>query len=155
MGFTHARYWTLHLIFIEFHWVSPGCTPTREWSPFSSCMLTAPPNSSPSSDLLGWCSVFQVPVNQELRVLAQVLIPATSSHTVNLYTSSLMAQRIFQKPFEPVIQSRTHQFSHKSTVGDYMRVFGKVKIYNIHEFPLAHTAIHHTLVTGATEITSM
>lgn len=154
MGFTHARYCALHLIFVEFHWVSPGCAPTCEWSPFSSCILTAPPNSSPSSNLLGWCSVFQV-VNPELRVLAQVLIIESSSHTADLYTSSLMTQTIFQKPYEQVIQSRTQQFSYKSTVGDYMKVFGKVRIYNIPKFSLAHTAIHHTLVTGATEIASL
>lgn len=87
--------------------------------------------------------------------MAQVLIVESSSHTADLYTSSLMAQTIFQKPYEPVMQSRTHQFSYKSTVGDYMKVFGKVKIYNIHKFSLAHTAIHHTLVTGATELTSL
>lgn len=39
-------------------------------------------------------------------------------------------------------------------MGDYIKVLGKVKIHNIHKSPLTHRAIHHTLVTGATEIIS-
>lgn len=100
MGFSCARHWALHLIFVELHEVSPGCTPACEWSPFSSCILTAPLNSS--SNLLSQCSVFQV-VNQELRVLAQVLIPVSSSHTADPHTSSLMAQTIFQQSYDHVL----------------------------------------------------
>lgn len=137
---------------LYFCWISLGFS--RLYNHLASCILTAPFNLSWSSNLLSWCSGLQV-INQELRVLAQILIPEPSSHTADHHTSSLMAQPIFQHPYDAVIQSGTHQFSYKSTVGDYIKVLGKVKIYNIHKFPLVHTAIHHTLVTGTTEITSL
>lgn len=108
-------------------------------------------SSSSLANLLRMCLVFQV-VNTELRVLSQVLIPESSSHTADHCTLSLMAQTVFQPPYFPVTQSTTCRCSYKGTMGDSVRM---VKIYNIHQLPLVHRASHHTFTTDTTGILAL
>jgi len=119
--------------------VTPGCPP--------------PLNGSPSL-LHGDCSPRFIGKLAKCAQSSRLLIKNeefwlrcwSQSQAVILLITTLQAwwpsQPVFHQPYFSVIQSVSHQSGYKGTLGDCIKVLGKVKTHNTHQFPLVHTASH-------------